>query len=87
MSLLLFRLVKTADILFFLPQLLRMQHLAAAQKLINKQLIASAPLILQCFAAKLRRPALQVLPKIHIISQKFSVNLTVGRIFHRCKLQ
>ena len=41
-----------ADILLFLPQLLRMQHLAASQKLINKQLIASAPLLLQCFAAK-----------------------------------
>ena len=32
-----------------------MQHLAAAQKLINKQLIASAPLLLQRFAAKLLR--------------------------------
>ena len=29
-----------------------MQHLAAAQKLINKQPIASAPFVLQCFAAK-----------------------------------
>ena len=42
-----------ADILLFLSQLLRTQCLAAAQKLINKQLIASAPLLLQRFAAKL----------------------------------